>query len=135
MADARSGDASKRIDKIVAGLDDWRGDTLAKARKAILDADKGIVEEIKWVKPSNPNGVPTWSADGIICTGEVYKAYVKLTFAHGASLDDPKQLFNASLTAGTRRAIDIKEGDKLDAAALKALVKKAVAFNGAKAKR
>jgi hypothetical protein len=122
-------DASKRIDQKIAELGDWRGDTLAAVRKLIHAADKAVVEEIKWVKPSNPGGVPTWSHDGIICTGETYKDRVKLTFAHGASLDDPTGLFNSSLGGGTRRAIDIHEGDKLPAPAFKALIKAAVAFN------
>ena len=127
-------DASTRIDDIIAGLGDWRGETLARMRKLILDANKGIVEEIKWVKPTTPLGVPTWNLDGLICTGETYKGAVKLTFANGAKLDDPKQLFNASLGGGTRRAIDIKEGEKVDATAFKALVKAAIAFNGARKK-
>ena len=129
MADARSGDASRKIDKIIASHKDWRGDTLAKARQAILEADKGIAEEIKWVKPSNPNGVPTWSSDGIICTGETYKAAVKLTFAQGAKIDDPAGLFNSSLAGNTRRAIDVREGEKIDEAAFKALIREAVALN------
>ena len=103
-------------------------------RKLIEEADPEVVEEKKWVKPSNPAGVPTWSHDGIICTGETYKDKVKLTFARGASLDDPKGLFNASLDAGTRRAIDIHEGDKIDARAFKALVRAAVDLNASGAK-
>lgn len=122
-------DASARIDAIIDGLGDWRGETLARMRTLILEADKGVVEEIKWVKPSNPAGVPTWSHDGILCTGEIYKAAVKLTFAYGASLDDPTGLFNSSLGGGTRRAIDIKEGETVDAKAFKALVKAAAARN------
>jgi hypothetical protein len=128
-------DASARIDKVVASLGDWRGDALANVRKLIRDADKGVVEEMKWVKPSNPVGVPTWSHDRIICTGEVYKDRVKLTFAYGASLDDPSGLFNAGFGGNTRRAIDIHEGEKPDARAFKALIKAAVAFNTAGAKR
>jgi hypothetical protein len=108
---------------------DWRGETLGRVRELIQEADPDVVEEVKWVKPSNPGGVPTWSHDGIICTGETYKDKVKLTFARGASLDDPAKLFNASLDAGTRRAIDIREGDKLDARAFKALVRAAVDLN------
>lgn len=104
-------------------------------RKLILQADTRIVEEVKWVKPTNPDGVPTWSLDGIICTGEIYKSAVKLTFAHGASLEDPAGLFNAGLGGGTRRAIDIREGEKVDPAAFKALVRAAVEFNVAKAGR
>lgn len=117
-----------------ASTGDWRADALAEARRVIHSADPSIVEERKWVKASNPDGVPVWSHDGIICTGETYKAAVKLTFAKGASLRDPKGLFNASLDGGTRRAIDIREGDRIDAPALKALVKAAVALNVATAK-
>ena len=101
----------------------------------ILEADPDIVEERKWMKPSNPQGVPVWSRAGIVCTGETYKQAVKLTFIRGASLPDPRGLFNASLEAGTRRAIDIREGEKLDARAFKALVKAAVALNGAAARK
>ncbi len=133
-SDANDG-ASARIDRIVAELGDWRGDTLGRMRKLIQEADRDVVEEIKWVKPSNPNGVPTWSHDGIICTGETYKSYVKLTFAFGASVDDPAGLFNASLGGATRRAIDIHEGDQVDAPAFKALIKAAVDLNTAKAQR
>jgi hypothetical protein len=122
-------DASAQIDENLAALDDWRGETLRRMRTLIKEADPDVVEEIKWVKPSNPAGVPTWTHDGIICTGEVYKAYVKLTFMRGASLDDPTGVFNAGFGGGTRRAIDIKEGDKVDAKAFKALVKEAVARN------
>ena len=123
---------SERIDASIASLGDWRGDALARMRKLIKEADKGVVEEVKWVKPSNPNGVPTWVHDGIICTGEVYKAYVKLTFMQGAALDDPDGLFNAGFGGGTRRAIDIREGEEVDAKSFKALVKAAVARNTAK---
>ena len=122
---------AKRIDKVIAELGDWRGETLANVRKLIHDADKDVVEELKWVKPSNPNGVPTWSHDGIICTGEVYKSAVKLTFMRGASLDDPKGLFTSSLEGNARRAIDLHEGEKLNAPAFKALVKAAVKRNTA----
>ena len=109
---------------------DWRADTLESVRKLIFEADPKMVEEQKWKKPSNQmKGVPTWSHDGLVCTGETYKTYVKLTFAKGAALPDPAGLFNASLTAGTRRAIDIHEGDRLDARAFKALIKAAVAHN------
>lgn len=117
-----------------ASTSDWRGETLARMRTLIQEADPDIVEEIKWVKPSNPGGVPTWTHEGIVCTGETYKAAVKLTFAQGASLDDPAGLFNSSLGAGTRRAIDIHEGETVDAQAFKALVRAAVGFNEAKAK-
>ena len=115
-------DASKQIDKRIRDLGDWRGETLARMRKLILEADSGITEEWKWM-------CPVWSRNGIVCTGEAYKKAVKLTFARGASLADPKQLFNASLEAGTRRAIDIPEGQTVDAAAFKALIKAAVARN------
>ena len=125
--------AAEKIDRAIAEVGDWRGRTLSRMRKLIEEADRRIVEEVKWVKPTNPNGVPTWSLDGIICTGEVYKSAVKLTFAHGASLDDPAGLFNSSLGGNTRRAIDIGEGDEVDADAFKALVRAAVALNAAKA--
>ena len=109
---------------------DWRADTLEGVRKLIFEADPKMVEEQKWKKPSNKmQGVPTWSHDGLVCTGETYKTYVKLTFAKGAALPDPAGLFNASLTAGTRRAIDIHEGEQLNARAFKALIKAAVAHN------
>jgi hypothetical protein len=109
---------------------DWRTDTLEAVRKLIREADPAMQEEQKWKKPSNKmQGVPTWSHDGLVCTGETYKTYVKLTFAKGASLPDPAGLFNASLTAGTRRAIDLHEGERLDARAFKALIKAAVAHN------
>ena len=109
--------------------DDWRAETLARVRKLIAEAAPDAVEEVKWRKPSNPGGVPAWSQGGLICTGETYKDKVKLTFARGAALPDPHQLFNASLDAGTRRAMDLREGDKLDAAAFKALVREAVRAN------
>jgi hypothetical protein len=115
----------------VAGTD-WRHDTIAQIRSLIQQADPEVTEEAKWVKPSNPAGVPTWSHDGIICTGEIYKDKVKLTFAQGASLDDPDRLFNASLDAGTRRAIDIVENATLDEQAFKALIRDAVEFNVAR---
>jgi hypothetical protein len=114
--------ASDLIDRKIAELADWRGDTLGKLRKLIRQADPAVVEEWKW-------GTPVWSHGGIICTGETYKAKVKLTFARGASLGDPAGLFNASLDGNTRRAIDLAEGEELDAAAFKALVREAVAFN------
>ena len=117
-------DASQRIDAKIAELGDWRGETLARVRKLIGDADSTIVEEWKW-------DVPVWSRDGIICTGESYKSAVKLTFAHGASLPDPARLFNSSLEGNTRRAIDIREGESVDAEAFKALVKAAVTRNTA----
>ena len=108
---------------------DWRHDTLDRIRVLIEETDPDVSEEAKWVKASNPAGVPTWSHDGIICTGEIYKDKVKVTFMHGASLDDPKRLFNASLDAGTRRAIDIVEGSKFDEPAFKALIRAAVDLN------
>jgi hypothetical protein len=115
---------------------DWRVATLARMRALILEADPEIVEERKWRKPSNGMvGVPLWSHDGIVCTGETYKEVVKLTFAKGASLRDPSRLFNASLDGGTRRAIDIREGEQVEAAAFKALIKAAVAQNSAGAKK
>ena len=110
---------------------DWRAETLDKVRGLIREADPNVVEERKWKKPSNPAGVPTWSDNGIICTGETYKDKVKLTFARGAALEDPSGLFNSSLEGGTRRAIDLREGETIDASAFKALVKAAVAANGA----
>ena len=117
------------IDARIAGLDDWRGETLARVRKLIREADPDVIEEVKWRKPSNPSGVPTWSHAGILCTGETYKDKVKLTFARGGSLDDPAGLFNASLDAGTRRAIDIREGGAIDEAAFKSLIREAMKAN------
>ena len=108
---------------------DWRHDMLNRIRVLIDETDPDVSEEAKWAKPSNPAGVPTWSHDGIICTGEIYQDKVKVTFMHGASLDDPDRLFNSSLDAGTRRAIDIVEGSKLDDAAFKALIRAAVDLN------
>lgn len=108
---------------------DWRGETLARVRRLIHDADPDVVEEVKWRKPSNPAGVPVWSHAGVICTGETYKDKVKLTFAKGASLPDPAGLFNASLDGNARRAIDLFEGDKLKEPAFKALIRAAVALN------
>ena len=119
-----------------SGTKDWRDETLARMRALILEADPEIVEERKWKKPSNNmTGVPVWSRNGIVCTGETYKKAVKLTFAQGAKIPDPSHLFNASLEGGTRRAIDIQEGETVDARAFKALVKAAVAHNGATAKK
>jgi len=126
---------SELIDAKIASLGDWRGETLKRLRALIHEADPKVVETVKWRKPSNPMGVPVWEHDGIICTGETYKDKVKLTFANGASLNDPKGLFNSSLDGNTRRAIDFRESDAIDAAALKALVKDAVAFNQARPKR
>ena len=122
---------ARRIDKPIRDQGDWRKETLERMRALILEADPDMIEERKWKKPSNAmKGVPVWSHNGIICTGETYAKAVKLTFARGASLPDPSHVFNASLEGGTRRAIDIHEGEKVDARAFKALVKAAVAENG-----
>lgn len=120
---------SRLIDARIAALSDWRGETLARVRALIKEADPEAVEEVKWRKPSSPLGVPVWEHDGIICTGETYKDKVKLTFARGASLPDPKNLFNSSLEGNLRRAIDFHEGDRIDETALKALIRAAVALN------
>jgi hypothetical protein len=120
---------SQLIDARIKELSDWRGETLARVRNLIREADPEMVEEVKWRKPSNMLGVPVWEHDGIICTGETYKDKVKLTFAKGASLEDPSGIFNSSLEGGTRRAIDIHEGDEIDEEALKALIRAAVAQN------
>jgi hypothetical protein len=125
--------ASVRITKTIAELADWRGELLGTIRALINEADPDVLEEVKWVKPSNPAGVPTWSHDGIICTGEIYKAKVKVTFANGAALEDPTKLFNSSMAGRTRRAIDIHEGEELDAQAFTALIEEAVDFNVARA--
>jgi hypothetical protein len=117
---------SQLIDRKIEALGDWRGAMLARLRTLIKAADPDVVEEVKWRKPSNPSGVPTWSHAGLICTGETYKGKVKLTFARGASLHDPSGLFNSSLDGGTRRAIDLHEGDTIDEEALKALIREAV---------
>jgi hypothetical protein len=119
---------SQLIDARVKELSDWRGETLARVRVLIKQADPEVVEEWKWVKPTNP-GIPVWSHNGGICTGETYKNAVKLTFFKGASLEDPSGLFNSSLEGNTRRAIDFHEGDKIDEKALKALIRAAVALN------
>lgn len=121
--------AEERITAAIEKLDDWRGATLARVRELIHEADPEVVEEVKWVKRSNPTGVPTWVHDGILCTGEVYKANVKLTFFSGASLPDPTGLFTSSLGGGTRRAIDLGEGAELDEDAFRTLVRTAVAHN------
>ena len=123
-------EASDEIEARIAELGGWRGATLAAARRAVLAADDGIVETVKWRKSSNPAGVPVWEKGGVLCTGEVYKDKVKLTFAKGASLDDPKKLFNSSLEGNTRRAIDYFEGDEVNAAALTALIRAAITANG-----
>jgi hypothetical protein len=120
---------SRLIDARIEELGDWRGETLARVRSLIREADPDIVEAVKWRKPSNPMGVPVWEHAGIICTGEIYKDKVKLTFAKGASLEDPSRLFNSSLDGNARRAIDVHEGDEIDEEALKALIRAAVALN------
>lgn len=117
-----TGSASERISRRIAAFDDWRGETLGRIRALVHEADPGVVEEWKWDNP-------VWSHDGILCTGEVYKAHVKMTFAKGASLDDPSGLFNSSLDGATRRAIDVRQGQELDAAAFTALIRAAVALN------
>ena len=122
-------DPSATIDRIISQLDDWRGGQLTRLRELIKEAEPDVVEEIKWRKQSNPLGVPVWSYDGIICTGESYKDKVKLTFARGASLSDPSGLFNASLDAGTRRAIDVHEGKEPDEVSFIGLVQEADAHN------
>jgi hypothetical protein len=126
MSESKS--PSQLIDARIKELGDWRGEMLGRIRALIKQADPDIVEEWKW------RGVPVWSHDGIVCTGETYKTAVKMTFAKGASLEDPKGLFNASLEGNTRRAIDIHEGEKINEAALKALIRAAIALNGAKRK-
>jgi hypothetical protein len=123
---------SEEIDAKIDALGDWRGEMLRRVRALIRQADPEVVEELKWRKASNPSGVPVWSHAGIICTGETYKDKVKLTFAYGASLDDPKKLFNSSLGGGTRRAIDFRDGDRIDEPALKALIRRAVELNRSK---
>jgi hypothetical protein len=123
---------SQQIDARIEELGDWRGETLAKVRVVIRAADPDVVEEWKWAKATSP-GTPVWSHDGIICTGETYKDKVKMTFAKGASLEDPSGLFNASLEGNTRRAIDVHEGEEIDEDALNALVRAAVALNQSKA--
>jgi hypothetical protein len=120
--------ASEQIDERIAALDDWRGETLSRMRGLIREADPEVVEEWKWAKATSP-GTPVWSHDGIICTGESYKEVVKLTFMKGASLDDPAKLFNSSLGGNARRAIDIREGEQVDAEAFKALIRAAVDLN------
>ena len=120
---------SQLIDQRIAELGDWRGETLGRIRALIKTADPDVVEEVKW------RGVPVWSHDGIICTGETYKAVVKMTFARGASLDDPSRLFNASLDGNTRRAIDLHENDKINETAFQALIRAAVKLNTSKKTR
>jgi hypothetical protein len=125
---------SRQIDARIEELGGWRGETLARLRALIREADPGVVEEWKWKKATNP-GVPVWSHDGIICTGEAYKEVVKLTFLKGASLEDPSRLFNSSLEGNARRALDVREGDHIDETAFKALIREAVALNEAKGRR
>jgi len=134
MENRTAGSSSDLIDEKIRSLGDWRGATLAKLRRLIREADPEVVETVKWRKPSNPAGVPVWEHDGMICTGETYKDKVKLTFARGASLDDPQRLFNASLDGGTRRAIDFREGDAIDERAFKALIRAAIALNASRAR-
>jgi hypothetical protein len=129
QAERATGAASRLIDERIRSLGDWRAETLAEVRRVIHEADPDIMEECKWIKPSNPLGVPVWSHAGIVCTGEAYKQVVKLTFARGASLKDPRGLFNSSLEGNARRAIDIRQGEVLDAEAFKALIQAAVAEN------
>ncbi len=132
----RSGEAkSSNSTKGGSSPEDWRGATLSRIGELIRQADPGVVEERKWRKPSNPDGVPVWSHDGMICSGETYKTHVKVTFAKGASLKDPSHLFNSSLEGNVRRAIDIHEGGKVDEKAFKALVRAAVALNGTPGRR
>ena len=121
--------ASRLIDARIQELGDWRGEMLSRLRALIKQADPNVVEEVKWRKPSNPAGVPVWNHDGIICTGETYKTHVRLTFAKGASLKEPKGVFNASLEGNAVRAIVIHEGDEIDEKAFKALVRAAVSLN------
>lgn len=127
--------ASRLIDERLQSMGDWRGAMLARLRRLIREADPDVVEAVKWRKPSNPLGVPVWEHDGMVCTGETYRDKVKLTFARGASLDDPSGLFNASLDGGTRRAIDFHEQDDVDEAAFKRLIADAVALNRSRARR
>lgn len=128
-ATTKDAGASPSVDAVLRSLGDWRATTLAEVRRLIRDTDPDVVEECKWVKPSQPLGVPVWSHAGLVCTGESYKQVVKLTFARGAALPDPARLFNASLEGGTRRAIDLREGETLAAPAFKALIRAAVAEN------
>jgi hypothetical protein len=122
--------ASQQIDAILAKPGDWRADRLSELRALIKKADPDVVEEVKWKKPSRPEGVPVWSHDGNVCIGEMLKNAVRLTFPKGAQVQDPKQLFNTRLDSKTVRAIDVHEGDSVNAAALQALIRKAVAANG-----
>ena len=130
MMEAAAMSVSDEIDEKIEAMGDWRGAAFARVRRLIHEADPAVVEELKWRKPSNPSGVPVWLHNGIVCTGETYRDKVKLTFAKGASVEDPSGLFNSSLDGNTRRAIDIREGEELDEKAFKALVRAAVAMNG-----
>lgn len=127
--DAGSRASSRDVDEFIATLENWRGELLSYVRKLIQRALPDVVEETKWKKPTNPLGVAVWSQDGMICTGETHKDKIKFTFAEGASLDDPAGVFNASMTAGTRRAIDLHEGAEIDATAFQLLVQNAAALN------
>jgi hypothetical protein len=129
MTSTANNDDSLEIDEMIQELDDWRGPKLSRLRALIKKVIPGVIEELKWRKPSNPHGVPTWSLDGPICTGETYKKVVKLTFFKGASLADPTGLFNSSLEGNTRRAIDFGEADEIDESALAALFREAIALN------
>ena len=132
-SDPQNVEASSRlIDAKIEHLGDWRGQMLARLRALIKETDPELIEECKWIKPSNPWGVAVWSHSGIICTGETYKSAVKLTFAQGAALNDPAGLFNSSLDGNVRRAIDFHEGDKVNEKALKALIRAAIALNKSK---
>jgi hypothetical protein len=131
---SESGSGSREVDAFIQELGDWRGEMLARLRDLIKQADPEVLEKCKWKKASKPGGTPVWSHDGIICTGESYKSTVKMTFATGASLDDPAGLFNASLEENSRRAIDFHEGDNVNEKALKSLIRRAVALNTSKRK-
>ena len=130
----RAKSPSKQIDAIIKKPGDWRGETLSQLRSLIKKSDSGVIEEVKWKKPSNPMGVPVWSHDGIICIGEALKNAVRLTFPKGALVKDPKKLFNTRLESNTVRAIDFHEGDTVDEASLKALILEAVELNKQKAR-
>jgi hypothetical protein len=125
-----AGDASQEVEAIISNADDWRGELLARLRGIVLSADPAIVEDVKWKKPSRPEGVPVWSSGGIVCIGEMLKNAVRLTFPQGAQIKDPKQLFNARLDSKSVRAVDFHEGEKVPDAAVKALVLAGVRLNG-----
>lgn len=135
MRSSKDPTSSQQIDARIRALGDWRGKTLAGLRALIKQADAGMVEEVKWKRPSNPMGVPVWSHDGIVCIGEALKSAVRLTFPKGASLKDPNRLFNARLDSNSVRAIDVHEGDEVDEAALTALILEGVRLNTSKARR